>query len=158
MARQTTRRITGWHVLAMFGVGFGIIIAVNLTLAFNAVRTFPGLEVRNSYVASQSFDADRAAQEALGWDVSARLDRGSLWLSIDKADEPVQPEIVKAIFGRPTATYSDQEPVFAWTGSEFVAPLQMTRDDAGGNWDLWIEVRAADGTLFKQRLPVTVAR
>jgi nitrogen fixation protein FixH len=152
------KRITGWHVLALFGTGFGIIIAVNLTLAVSAVRTFPGLEVKNSYVASQTFDADRAAQEALEWDVSARLERGSLWLSFDQHGAPVQPEIVKAVFGRPTATAADQEPVFAWTGSEFVAPLQMTRDAAGGNWDLWIEARADNGTLFKQRLPVEVAR
>ena len=152
------KRITGWHVLAMFGVGFGIIIAANLTLAVSAVRTFPGLEVKNSYVASQSFDADRAAQEALGWDVAARLERGSLWLTIDHEGTPVQPEIVKAVFGRPTATASDREPVFAWTGQAFVAPLPMTADAARGNWDLWLEVRAADGTLFKQRLPVEVTR
>lgn len=152
------KRITGWHVLAIFGTAFGIIIAVNLTLAFQAVRTFPGLEVKNSYVASQSFDADRAAQEALGWDVSARLERGSLWLSIDRQGTPVQPEIVKAVFGRPTATVADQEPVFAWTGAEFVAPLPIESEQARGNWDLWLEVRAEDGTLFKQRLPVEVTR
>ena len=63
--------IKGWHVALWFSMAFGVIIAVNLTLAFNAVRTFPGLEVKNSYVASQSFDADRAAQNALGWDGAA---------------------------------------------------------------------------------------
>lgn len=46
------KELTGRHVLLMFVAGFGIIIAVNLTLAFSAVRTFPGLEVKNSYVAS----------------------------------------------------------------------------------------------------------
>ncbi len=58
------KTLTGWHVFVMFGFGFGTIIAVNLTLAFNAVRTFPGLEVKNAYVASQGFDADRKAQGA----------------------------------------------------------------------------------------------
>ena len=57
--------LKGHHVLIMFVGGFSIIIAVNMTLAFNAVSTFPGLETKNSYVASQSFDADRAAQEAV---------------------------------------------------------------------------------------------
>ena len=42
--------IKGWHVLAAFVLAFSVIIGVNLTLAFNAVRTFPGLEVKNSYV------------------------------------------------------------------------------------------------------------
>jgi nitrogen fixation protein FixH len=60
-------QIKGWHVALAFGLAFGLIIAVNLTLAFNAIRTFPGLEVKNSYVASQSFDRDRQAQTALDW-------------------------------------------------------------------------------------------
>ena len=57
-----TREFTGWHMLGLMVGGFGIIIAVNLTLAWNAIATFPGLETRNSYVISQSFQADRAAQ------------------------------------------------------------------------------------------------
>ncbi len=152
------RRITGWHVLAMFAAGFGVIIAANLTLAVNAVTTFPGLEVKNSYVASQSVDRDRAAQEALGWDVAARLERGSLWLSFDKGGEPVEPEIVRAVFGRATVTAADRNPVFAWNGTEFVAPLNMTRNESRGNWNLRLEARAEDGTLFKQRLVVEVAQ
>ena len=56
---SATRKLTGWHVLAIFTAAFGVIIGVNLTLAFNAVATFPGLETGNSYVASQSFDARR---------------------------------------------------------------------------------------------------
>ena len=44
------------HALAMFVAAFGVIIAVNLVLAYNAVKTFPGLEVKNSYVASQEFN------------------------------------------------------------------------------------------------------
>ena len=58
-------QISGRHVFAGFALAFGVIISVNLTLAYNAVQTFPGLEVANSYVASQQFDANRAAQEAL---------------------------------------------------------------------------------------------
>ena len=54
--------IKGWHVFAGFVFAFSIIISVNLTLAFNAVRTFPGLEVKNSYVASQSFEADQTPE------------------------------------------------------------------------------------------------
>lgn len=152
------RRITGWHVLAMFGTGFGIIIAVNVTLAVNAVRTFPGLEVKNSYVASQNFDADRAAQEALGWDVSARLDRGALRLSFDQAGTPVRPEIVTAVFGRATVTAADRIPAFAWTGTDFAAPLDLSRQEARGNWNLRLEARADDGTIFRQRIVVEVPR
>ena len=62
---KVERPLTGWHVLAMFVAFFGVIIAVNLTLAWQAISTFPGLEVENSYVASQTFDADRRAQVVL---------------------------------------------------------------------------------------------
>ena len=50
------RKFTGKHALAVFVGAFGVIIAVNLVLAYNAVKTFPGLEVKNSYVASQEFN------------------------------------------------------------------------------------------------------
>ena len=59
--------ITGKHVLAITVSAFAVIIGVNVVMAWKAISTFPGLEVKNSYVASQTFDADRAAQQALGW-------------------------------------------------------------------------------------------
>ena len=77
-----TRELKGWHVAAMFCFGFSIIIAVNLTLAFNAVATFPGLEVGNSYVASQQFEERRAAQQALGWTAEAEYDGAAFTLSL----------------------------------------------------------------------------
>ena len=66
MARKDFK-LTGWHVLGIFGGAFGVIIGVNIALAVNAVSTFPGLEVANSYVASQTFDKRRAAQDKAGW-------------------------------------------------------------------------------------------
>ena len=60
------RELTGAKVFAITAGAFGVIIAVNVVLAVKAVQTFPGLEVANSYVASQSFDAERTAQQKLG--------------------------------------------------------------------------------------------
>ena len=40
------RQFTGKHALAVFVAAFGVIIAVNLVLAYSAVKTFPGLEVK----------------------------------------------------------------------------------------------------------------
>lgn len=142
--------LKGKHVAAMFVTGFGIIIAVNLTLAWNAVQTFPGLEVKNSYVASQSFDADRSAQLALGWDVTARLLGDQLVLEIAKDEQPVEPEIVSAVFSRATSIAVDQIPQFTFDGTAFSAHVE-----AGiGNWNLRLVARAADGTTFRQRIIV----
>ncbi|NCP13712.1 MAG: FixH family protein [Sphingomonadales bacterium] len=63
---------TGRHMAAVFVGGFGIVIAVNLFMAYNAVGGFHGTVVDNSYVASQKYNgwlAKAAASEALGWQV-----------------------------------------------------------------------------------------
>ena len=60
------RQFTGKNALAVFVVAFGVIITVNLVLAYSAVKTFPGLEVKNSYVASQEFNERLQEHQALG--------------------------------------------------------------------------------------------
>ena len=102
------REIKGWHVFATFVAAFSVIIAVNLTLAFNAIRTFPGLEVKNSYVASQVFDREKAAQLSLNWDVSATLEGDELSLRILQDGKAISPLIESATFGRATNVQQDQ--------------------------------------------------
>ena len=145
--------IKGWHVFAGFAGAFGIIIAVNLTLAYKAVATFPGLEVKNSYVAGQSFDKDRSAQLALDWDVSARLEGHVLSLTILQDGTPIAPEIVSATFGRATNVAFDETPAFTFDGQALRADVVAGE----GNWNLRIKARAQDGTLFQQRVIVAVA-
>lgn len=146
------RELKGWHVFTGFAMAFGVILAVNLTLAFNAVRTFPGLEVKNSYVASQSFDTDRASQEALHWDVAATLDSDILTLSIHKDGQALAPVIEQAVFGRATSVAADQTPLFRFNGEAYVAVVKA----GPGNWNLRLKMRAKDGTLFQQRVIVRV--
>jgi len=72
-----TNRISGWHMTAIFVAFFGIVIAVNVTMATLAVRTFGGTVVENSYVASQEFNGWLKAarkQQQLGWNVTSGLD------------------------------------------------------------------------------------
>lgn len=147
------RELTGRHVAAMFGLGFGTIIAVNAVLAISAVRSFPGLEVRNSYVASQAFEGARTAQEALGWDVTAVLSAGLLTLRFDKGGHAVRPQILSAVFGRATSVSADQTPDFRFENGRFIAPVAAE----AGNWNLRIQAEAADGTRFQQRIIVKVA-
>jgi nitrogen fixation protein FixH len=153
MSEPGEREWTGKHVLAVFVLAFGVIISVNLVLAFKAVGTFPGAEVRNSYVASQTFDADRVAQEALGWDVSAAVQGETLRLKItNEKGYPVQPVITSALFGRATHTREDQNLDLRWTGTEFEAPVKAGE----GNWNLRMTAQANDGTNFRQRLVVII--
>ena len=146
--------IKGIHVLGMFALGFGIIITANLTLAFNAVKTFPGLEVKNSYVASQTFDADRVAQTALDWEVSAWLAGDVLKLQILENGEPVAPKIDQAVFGRATSMVADQAPEFDFDG----ATLNALVEAGEGNWNLRFAATSDDGTRFLQRVIVRPAK
>jgi nitrogen fixation protein FixH len=150
-----TREFTGWHMLALICGGFSIIIAVNLTLAYQAIATFPGLEVANSYVASQTFDRDRAAQDALGWDVTAQLTASRLTLAIkDRDDRPVHPRVVSATLGRATSVAQDSTPEFVWDGVALGAPVAV----GAGYWNLRLVLEAADGTLFQRRIELHVTQ
>ncbi|WP_390911877.1 FixH family protein [Pseudosulfitobacter sp. SM2401] len=146
--------LTGRKVLLIICSAFAVIIAVNLTLAYQAVATFPGLETKNSYVSSQTFDADRAAQQALNWDVSARLDQGVLRLSLRKDSAPVEAQIVSAVLGRATNVAQDQTPILVFDGQDYVAPVDL----GAGNWNLRLVAKAADGTMFRQRIIVDVTK
>lgn len=147
------RPLTGRKVLAIAVTFFGIIILVNMFMAFSAVRTFPGLEVKNSYVASQQFDARARAQRALGWDVSASIVPGGVQLVIrDEAGALVTPVLLDARIGHPTNAAHDQVLGFSETAEGLFAPALL----ANGPWRLFLLATAADGTEYSSRLQLIV--
>lgn len=143
------REFTGRHMAMVFVGAFGVIIGVNLFLAFSAVRTFPGLEVANSYVASQEFDERRTAQRALDWTVSAKAVGGLVILSItDAQGTPVRVAKLEAIVGRATHVKDDMRPDFQFDGTAYVAPAELRR----GNWNIRMVAISDNGTEFFQRV------
>ncbi|WP_027244668.1 FixH family protein [Leisingera daeponensis] len=143
------REFTGKHALMLFGGAFAVIIGVNIALAVSAVKTFPGLEVKNSYVASQEFDTRRTAQEALGWSVYASSQGDQVRLEITDADgNPVEVAKLTATLGRATHVRDDQKPQFAFDGQAYVAPADL----GPGNWNIRMVARAKNGTEFTQRV------
>jgi nitrogen fixation protein FixH len=142
-------KLTGWHVLAIFIGAYVLIIGANMTLAVSAVRTFPGLETDNSYVSSQTFDDRRAAQESLGWAVSADYSDGRVILDIRDANgKPVEAAQLDATLGRPTHVKDDRTPDFRFDGSGYVAEETL----APGNWNIRMTAVAENGTPFEQRI------
>ena len=145
--------ITGRKVLAMFIAFFGVIIAVNLTMAYFAIGTFPGMDVKNSYVASQTFDDDRDAQVALGWTVTVTYKEGELVVAVvDNSGQPADVAKFDALVGRPTHVREDQTPVFQQRHGVFTAPVTLNP----GLWNLRLKATSLDGTPFKQRLTFNV--
>lgn len=152
---MSERQFTGRHAAMVFVGAFGVIIAVNAVMAYNAIRTFPGLEVENSYVASQTFDARRKAQEALGWTVSAEERDGTLRLAFtDRDGRSVRVASLEATVGRPTEIKDDFTPDFTFDGIAYVARTDL----APGRWDVRLKATAEDGTPFSQRIQVHVTR
>lgn len=89
MKLELASELTGRKVAAIFIVFFGVVMAVNFTMARFASSTFGGVVVENSYVASQNFntwlDAARK-QEALGWNANlARLPDDRIALRLEGA-------------------------------------------------------------------------
>lgn len=151
----TQKELTGRKVFLMFAGAFAVIIGVNLFMAWSAIGTFPGLEVKNSYVASQTFDDERRAQEALGWDVTAALDGNNVTLTIIGPDgRPARVDRVEATLGRATQRTSDQ--TLAFTRNDrgvHVAPIEPI--DVG-KWELRFVATATNGVPFRQRIDLFV--
>ncbi len=149
------REFTGRHAALVFIGFFGTIIAVNAVLAWQAVATFPGLEVRNGYVASQEFNDRLAAHRRLGWTVDADAEDGVLKLAFtDRQGRPVKVASLDAMVGRPTQDRDDFAPDFQFDGTAYVASVALPP----GRWDVRLKALADDGTEFTQKIQVHVVR
>lgn len=149
------RELTGRKVLMIFIAGFGIIIGVNLFMAFNAVSTFPGLEVSSSYADSQDFNLRRDAQEALGWNASVEVDAESGVLTlhlVDDSGQPVAPAEFEALLTRPTNRQEDQLLDLTRNAGAFTAPVEVSE----GRWRLRLTGTARDGTDYRHNITFTV--
>jgi len=112
MSPARNRELTGRHVLMIMLAFFGVIIAVNLTNAFLASRSWTGSVAENTHVASQQFNAKAAearAQAALGWKSRLSIADGkiSYWLT-DAAGKPIRAKTATANVRRPTYASEDQ--------------------------------------------------
>lgn len=149
MAKSGERELTGRGVLMITVGAFSVIIGVNLVMAYVAIDTFPGLEVRNSYVASQGYNDRQARQRALGWTTDADLTGGQLRLQINNANgSAAAVSDLQVTLGRPTTEREDFSPELRFEDGAYVADVDVDY----GNWNLHIAATAADGTEFTQRL------
>ena len=146
--------LTGRFVFFCFAGAFGAILAANIALAVAAIGSFPGVEVKNGYVASQSFDRERAAQEALGWSAAADYAAGRLVIRVtDRAGDPAPVSGFSLRVGRPTTAAFDVEPEIIASATMEVAEIEL----APGRWRLDVAATGRGGEAFRQMLTLTVA-
>ena len=67
-----TKKFTGKHMATILVLGFGVVVAVNFTMASLATNGFSGVVVENSYVASQAGRGGAAGSHRLGPEGRAR--------------------------------------------------------------------------------------
>ena len=133
---KPTRGFTGRHMWMLALAFFGVIIAVNVGMAIVASRSWTGLVVDNSYVASQQFEDKRRAHEAqrsAGWQAILTYAPGVAKLVIvDGARSPIDLGDVTIKLNRPVGGHDDKvlELERAPTGG-----YEATVDLPPGAWD-----------------------
>ena len=112
MSTAQTKGFTGVHMWMLALGFFGVIIAVNVTMATFAIRSWTGLVVDNSYVASQEFEEKRLAHEAqraAGWEAVLTYRPGAARLVIvDGARRPIDLGDATILLNRPVGGHDDQ--------------------------------------------------
>ncbi|MFM6932849.1 MAG: FixH family protein [Novosphingobium sp.] len=134
-----SRTFTGRHMAAVMICFFGVIVAVNFTMATLASRSFGGQVVENSYVASQKFNTwlDEAAKEqSLGWTAQAsRRNDNRIAVAFNGAEGAILTAMARHPLGlEKSKTFTfERGPDGTYVSRDVLAP---------GRWTLRIEVAA----------------
>lgn len=152
-----TRPFTGWHALVLIGLFFAVIIIVNIVMAVYANSTFPGLVVKNGYVASQQYNevlAGARAQAESGLRAEIGHERGVVsFRLLDRDGFAVHGLTVTALAGRPATAREDIVIAFAETGDGYVADGPL----GAGRWEVEIEARRGGGLAYRELREVFVS-
>ena len=144
---------TGWHMAGSLALFFGVIITVNLTMAYFANSTWSGLVVKNSYVASQEFNGkveQVKAQEALGWKGLLTSSLGVVrWSLVDTSGKPVLADAVTIRFRRPVTESADATVALAPAGNGI---WQADFPLGDGAWIAVIDVQSATNGMWRETL------
>jgi nitrogen fixation protein FixH len=143
-----TRKFTGRHMLILMIAFFGTVIAVNVTMATLATRTFGGTVVDNSYVASQRFNTwlgEARAQRALGWSARLELDRDRrLVATLEGEGAPIVGASVSAVAGHPVGRATDVTFAFEPLGG---GRYRSAAALPPGRWNLHLTVARGDDVM-----------
>ncbi len=144
--------LTGRKVLIIAISAFAVIFGANMALLYSAIGTFPGLEVKNSYVASQTFNAEAQAQAALGWTPRVSYEDGELSFALATDTGAVFPPDLTVEVGRLTHGREDRIAALTPVGEGYVAPMHLEP----GYWRIKVDAVAEDGTAYKSRMELYV--
>lgn len=145
------REFTGRHMLLIMLAFFGVIIAVNATMATLANTTWTGLVVKNSYIASQQFNDKAAAgraQAALGWTSEWSIAGGEIVYRLaDASGRPVAIDRATAMFRRPAHEGEDMTVDLRALPGGGVAGLV---EPADGAWIIEVDAEAGLDAPYRE--------
>ncbi len=129
------KRFTGRHMAMILVAFFGVVIAVNLTMATLATTTFGGLVVDNSYVASQKFNGwlEQAREEAaLGWDLEVtRGETGRVEATLSTHGQAMPGARIIALARHPLGRWAERSLTFEPLGDGHYRSVEML---PAGRW------------------------
>lgn len=143
-------QFTGTHMLVTILCFFGVIIAVNLTLAYFASGTWTGLVVKNSYVASQQYNeklAEVRRQQDTGW--SSQFDYSgekAQFALLAREGNMLRGFDVKARFSRPTHENEDRDLVMTEGANGYETAVSL----APGVWNVEVTATGSDDRGYRK--------
>ncbi|SMC65909.1 Nitrogen fixation protein FixH [Fulvimarina manganoxydans] len=146
------KSFTGMHMLAVMLVFFGTIISVNLYMARQAMESWTGLVVENSYVASQHFNDDVAERErlaGLGYSLHATYANETLTIHLARSGKPLAIGSIEGRVGRPVTAMEDRDLTFSLTGD---GTARSALKLGAGLWKADVLVRTANGEMMERGL------
>lgn len=158
--KNSKNELKGRHVLFWLLGFFGLMFVVNGIFLFHAITSFPGEEVKKSYLQGLSYNetlAKRAEQATLGWHMAIGVDGERLVVQIiDRNGTPLSGRSVTAEVRRRATTGEDRKlaltPRSDGIHEANVSGLQM------GQWEVRAFVWDADvdDPVFVARKLVTI--
>lgn len=154
----TGKALKGWHVLVIMLSFFGVMFAVNGVFLYHAIVSFPGEDVKKSYVQGLTYNdtlATRAAQAELGWSAELGLQDEDLVFRLqDAAGAPLSNLAVIGELRRNATQDADQAVIFQPVGAgEYrVENVQLEI----GQWTLRVSVFDAGGERLLLNVDKTV--
>jgi nitrogen fixation protein FixH len=155
-------QLTGRKVLLAFVAFFAVIATMNAILLRAATSTFGGVEVASAYRTGLAFNDEIAAAarfDARQWKVNVEIarqpgERTRLIIKLNEADgSPASGLAVVAGLVHPADARRDHRVALQETSQ---GAFEGTTDATPGRWDLLIEAKHTDETVFRSRSRLTL--
>ena len=151
LVTKRSRGFTGWHMLAVLLLFFGTIFTANALMAWNASRSWSGLVVQNTYIASQQFNTKVAEAERLAASgIEGRVETASgqfRYVLLQDGKPLPAADRVLASFKRPVEEHEDFEIELDRTADGvFVAGRSLKK----GQWIADLRILDGEETIYRQ--------